>query len=79
MHLFHVEHTIKQIMVMLTRTVYEHCEEAGPTLPLTVGSHRNRRVCRATPHSDDICYTDKHEQLQSIEDEHTYLYHCSIQ
>jgi hypothetical protein len=28
---FCVEHTIKRTMVMLTRTVYVYCEEAGPT------------------------------------------------
>jgi hypothetical protein len=54
---------------MLTRTVYGHCEEAGPTPPwrrsrrvcpallmLTADSHRNRRVCRAAPHRTRTIY-----------------------
>jgi hypothetical protein len=53
---------IKRTMVMLTKTVYGHCEEAVPTplwhhsrgvcpaaSALTADSHRNRRVCRAAP------------------------------
>jgi hypothetical protein len=27
---------------------------------------------RIVPHSDDLCYSDKHENIQSKEDEHTY-------
>jgi hypothetical protein len=54
---------------MLTRTVYGHCEEAGPTPPwcrswrvcpaasaLTADSHRNRRVCRAAPRRTPTIY-----------------------
>jgi hypothetical protein len=61
-HLFCVEHTIKRTMVILTRTVYGHCEDAGPTPPwrcsrwvcpaasaLTADSHQNRWVCHAAP------------------------------
>jgi hypothetical protein len=53
---------IKRTMIMLTRTVYVHCEEAGPTplwrrsrwvcpavSTLTAVSHQNRRVYRAAP------------------------------
>jgi hypothetical protein len=32
-HLFRVEHMIKQTMVMLTRTVYDHYEDARLTPP----------------------------------------------
>jgi hypothetical protein len=68
-HLFRVEHMIKQTMVMLTRTVYGHCGEAGPTLPwrrsrrvypaasaLTADSHRNRQVYRAAPRRTPTIY-----------------------
>jgi hypothetical protein len=36
-------------------------------------------VARTTPHTDDLCYNDKHEHIQSKEDEHTYVHPCSIQ
>jgi hypothetical protein len=60
--------------------MYEHCEEAGPTLPwcrsrrvrlaalaLAAGSRRNRWVCRTAPRSDDLCYNDEYEHVQSRE------------
>jgi hypothetical protein len=68
-HLFRVEHTIKRTMVMLIRIVYGHCEETGPTPPwrrsrrvcpaasaLTADSHRNWRVCGATPRYTPTIY-----------------------
>jgi hypothetical protein len=63
------EHMIKWTMVMLTRTLYGHCEDVGLTPPwrrsrrfcpaasvLTVDSHRNRRVCRAAPRRTPTIY-----------------------
>jgi hypothetical protein len=60
---------IKQTMIMLTRTVYGHCEEARPAPPwrrsrrvcpaalaLTADSHQKWRVCRASPRCTPTIY-----------------------
>jgi hypothetical protein len=94
-HLFCVEHTIKQTMVMLTRTSYGHCEEVGPAPPwrcsrrvcpatsaLTTDSHRNRRFYHVAPCRTPTIYaTATSINTFSLKriNTHIYIHHCSIQ
>jgi hypothetical protein len=86
--LFCVEHMIKRTMVMLTRTMYEHYEEAGPTPPwrrsrrvrpaasaLAAGSHQNQQVCHAAPRRAPMIYattTSMNTFSQERMNTHTY-------